>query len=126
MRLSKRGARLMVCLTALLALVSSVRAANPSTGPADGDDIQTPRRMLAAAQDQMDAAQHDLETVHKTMRPAFEASAEFIAAQTSLRDAQAAKTAAAEPVLTALRQRDDYKNALDARSKAAAAMEKFK
>jgi hypothetical protein len=104
----------------------SAHTAQPSTGPADVDEIKTPRRMLAAAQDQMNAAQHELENVNKQLRPAFEASPEWTDAQAALTDARAAKKAASDPVLARLHERDDYKAALDARTKAAAHVDQLK
>src|SRR5687768_8054266 len=106
-------------LAALMVGVS-FGAKAPTTGPADLDDIHTPRRMLAAAEIELASAQKQLEGVADKLRPAFEQSQEWIDAQAALKAVQAQRAAAVAAVMATLKDRADYTAAMQARDQAIA------
>ncbi|HEX8525220.1 MAG TPA: hypothetical protein VF669_23415 [Tepidisphaeraceae bacterium] len=115
-----------VHLVAVIALAFSTCAYAAAKVADESDALKAPRAMLAAAQQEVDQTQRELNAAIDKAKADFEKSSECTDAQSTLKQAQADRDAAVQPILKLVRERDDYKAALEAQKQAAAEVDRLR
>lgn len=124
----RNAGRWVVLVWAVVALSGFTLAQVDSTpGDDNGEDaMKVPRRVLAAREVELAAAQKELNGVADKLRARFEQSDEWKQAQADLKAAQTERDAAIAPALEKVRASAEHKAASDAKTKAAAEVDRLR